>query len=73
MMTVESVYEKEVANNKSKKKFRGRLFYTIVPNHKKKSITFYFSRVNAEEARSVVRCLPIIAGGTTAVKGLAEC
>ena len=59
LMTVESIYEKEVANSKSKKKFKGRLFYAIVPNKKSRSTTFYYSRANADEARSVARCLPL--------------
>jgi len=59
LMTLESIYEKEVANSKSKKKFKGRLFYAIVPNKKSRSTTFYYSRANADEARSVARCLPL--------------
>ena len=61
-MTVGSIYKKEVANSKSKKKLKGRLFYAIVPNHKTKTIDFYFSQANAEEEQSVARCLALLFG-----------
>ena len=38
LMTVESIYEKEIANSKTKKKFKGRLFYAIVPNKKRRKL-----------------------------------
>ena len=59
LMAVESIYDKTVINSKSKKKFRGRLFYAIVPNQRNKSVTFYFSKANAQEARGVARGLPL--------------
>ena len=65
LMTVESIYEKEIANSKTKKKFKGRLFYAIVPNKKAKTTSFYFSKANAEEARSVARCLLFLYGITS--------
>ena len=59
LMAVESIYDKTVINSKSKKKFRGRLFYSIIPNQRTKSVTFYFSKANAQEARGVARGLPL--------------
>ena len=32
-------------------KFCGKLFYAIIPNQNSKSVTFYFSKVNSDEAR----------------------
>ena len=66
-MLVESIYDKNVINNKSgeekktkskKNSFKGRLFYAIVTNQRTKMTTFYFSKANSEEARSVARALP---------------
>lgn len=34
LMTVESIYDKEVANSKSKKNFKSCIFYAILPNKK---------------------------------------
>ena len=62
LMLVESIYDKNVINKKSeetgkfnrkKNSFKGRLFYAIITNQRNKSITFYFSKANSEEARSV--------------------
>ena len=67
LMLVESIYEKNVINNKSegetktkskKNSFKGRLFYAIITNQRTKMTTFYFSKANSEEARSVARALP---------------
>lgn len=59
-MVVKSVYEKDIINSKTKKKFKGRLFYAIVPNHKKKTNFVYLSKANANEARGVTRVLPLL-------------
>ena len=58
-MAVESIYDKTVINSKSKKKFRGRLFYSIIPNQRNKTVTFYFSKANAQEAGGVARGIPL--------------
>ena len=39
--------------------FRGRLFYSIFPDKIKKIVTFYYTRANATEGRSVTRGLPL--------------
>ena len=61
---VESIYEKKVITSlnasKSKgNKFKGRVFYAIIPNQRSKMTTFYFSKANSEEARSIARGLPL--------------
>lgn len=48
-----------VVNIKSKKKFHVFLIYGIVPNQCSRSLTFYFSRANTEEARGVSRCISL--------------
>ena len=58
-MAVESITDKKVLNAKSSKIFKGRLFYAIIPNKKDKSVTFYYTRANYEEGRSVARGLPL--------------
>ena len=67
LMLVESIYDKNVINTKTKggdrsksgkNSFKGRLFYAIITNQRTKMITFYFSKANSEEARSVARALP---------------
>ena len=59
LMQVESINEKKVINSNGTSNFKGRLFYAIVPNQKRKSVEFYFSKANAEEARSVANALPL--------------
>ena len=56
-MMVESITPKKVI--KSKTYFKGRLFYAILPNQRSQTVTFYFSKANAEEARNVARALPL--------------
>lgn len=65
LMALESIYNKTVVNSKKKKKFRGRLFYSIIPNQRSKCVTFYFSKINVEEARGVARGLPLLLGITS--------
>ena len=59
LMQVESINVKKVINGTGTSDFKGRLFYAIVPNQKRKSVEFYFSKANAEEARSVANALPL--------------
>ena len=59
LMLVESITEKKVVKSDGTEKFRGRLFYAIIPNQRNKSVTLYFSKANSEEARSVARGLPL--------------
>ena len=59
LMLVESITEKKVVKSDGTEKFKGRLFYAIIPNQRNKSVTFYFSKANSEEARSVARGLPL--------------
>ena len=64
-MCVQSIYNKKVvkldtSNKKDKSDtFKDRLFYAIIPNQKTKMTTYYFSKANSEEARSVARGLPL--------------
>lgn len=60
LMSVKCIYDKTVVNSKSKRKFRGRLFYAIVPDQRSQSVTFYFSKANAEETRGVACGLPLL-------------
>ena len=59
LMQVESIQVEKVIIDKGNSSFKGRLFYAIVPNRKRKSVEFYFSKANAEEARSVANALPL--------------
>ena len=59
LMQVESIYNKKVITATGTSNFKGRLFYAIITNQKTKAIDFYFSKSNAEEARSVARGLPL--------------
>ena len=56
LMTIESLYEKSIASKD--KKWKGRLFYAIIPDSDSHSVSFYFSNANYYEGRSVVRGLP---------------
>ena len=68
LMEIESIHDKYVEIHKdpdgkllktpTKKAFRGRLFYAIIPQSDTSTATFYYSQANAEEARSVARALP---------------
>ena len=58
-MQVESIHTKTVVKKTGNTQFKGRLFYAIVPNQTAKNVVFYFSKSNEEEARSVVRALPL--------------
>ena len=59
LMSVESITEKTIVKGKNTTKFKGRLFYAIVPNRETKAITFYFTKANSSEGRSVARGLPL--------------
>ena len=67
LMEVESLYTKVVEKvshsttslpQKSRKEFKGRLFYAIIPCSESQKVTFYYSQANREEATSVARALP---------------
>ena len=58
LMAVESITEKQILKGKKTNKFKGRLFYSIIPNNTDKTIKFHFTRANAREGRSVARGLP---------------
>ena len=58
-MLIQSITDKKVIKSGGTEKFRGRLFYAIIPNQKKKLVTFYFSKVNSEETRSIARGMPL--------------
>ena len=59
MMLVKIICDKKVVKSTGNEKFKGCLFYAIIPNQKTKTTTFYFSKENADEARSVARGLPL--------------
>ena len=59
LMAVESIHDKEVVKGKTSKSFKGRLFYGIIHDDSSKTITFYCSRANYAEGRSVARALPL--------------
>ena len=59
LMGIESVNFKTVIKKSGNTKFKGRHFYAIIPNHKRKNVTFYSSKANAEEARSVAQGMTI--------------
>ena len=59
LMAVESIVEKKIVKRKTTTSFRGRLFYAIIPDKKKKCVTFYYSRANFMEGRSVARGMPL--------------
>ena len=59
LMQVESITEKKILKGKTESKFKGRLFYAIVPNRSTKAITFYFTKANSSEGCSVARGLPL--------------
>ena len=58
LMSVESLYEKAIASKGNKKRWRGRLFYAIIPDSQTHSVSFYFSNANYFKGRSVVKGLP---------------
>ena len=58
LMAVESITEKQILKGKKTTKFKGRLFYAIIPNNTDKTIKFHFTKANAREGRSVARGLP---------------
>ena len=57
LMKVESIVEKKVLKGKKEARFKGRVFYAIIPN--KKSWAFYFTKANSQEGRSIARGLPL--------------
>ena len=59
LMGIESIHEKKVIKGKSSTSFKGRLYYGIIPDSISKTVTFYCSRANYMEGRSVARGLPL--------------
>jgi hypothetical protein len=57
LMEVESTVEKKVIKSKKTTTFKGRVFYAIIPD--KSTFTFYFTKANYHEGRSIARCLPL--------------
>ena len=57
LMEVESIIEKKVIKSKKATTFKGRVFYAIIPD--KRSFTFYFTKANYHEGRSIARGLPL--------------
>ena len=57
LMDVQSIVEKTVVKGEKTTKFKGRVFYAIIPN--KNSYTFYYTRANSDEGRSIARGLPL--------------
>ena len=55
LMETPSITPKRTIRNE--KTFYGRLFYAIVPNTKDRSATFYFTRANMKEGRSVAQAM----------------
>ena len=58
-MTVKIIVEENIVKGKKKDTFRGQLFYTTIPDSPSKAVTFYYTRVNYTEGRSVVRALSL--------------
>ena len=65
LMELESIHEKFVqtraadhTQSATRKSFKGRLFYAILPDSRNKRATFFYTSANSEEARSVARALP---------------
>ena len=57
LMATESIVEKKVIKGKNTTKFKGRVFYSIVPD--RNSYTFYYTKANFHEGRSIARGLPL--------------
>ena len=57
LMEVESIVTKSMIKGKRTTKFKGRVFYAIIPH--KSSWSFYFTKVNYQEGRSIARGLPL--------------
>ena len=57
LMEVESITSKKIMKGKSTTSFKGRVFYSIIPD--KNSSTFYYTRANFNEGRSIARGLPL--------------
>ena len=57
LMEVESIVEKKVIKSKKNTTFKGRVFYAIIPD--KEAFTFYFTKANFHEGRSIARALPL--------------
>ena len=58
LIAVESMTEQKILKGKNITKFKGRLFYAIIPDNFNKTIKFHFTKANAREGRSVARGLP---------------
>ena len=58
-MQVKSITMKQIVKGKSSTTFTGRLFYAIIPDNVSKSITFCYTRANAQEGLSVTQALPL--------------
>jgi len=59
LMHIESITSKKIIKGKTSSTFKGRLFYAIVPDKIMKTVTFYYSRANYTEGRSIARGLPL--------------
>lgn len=57
LMDVESITTKSVIKSKKPSTFKGRVFYAIIPH--KSSWSFYFTKANYQEGRSIARGLPL--------------
>ena len=57
LMEVESIVEKIVVKSKKLTSFKGRVFYAIIPD--KNTYTFYYTKANFQEGRSIARGLPL--------------
>ncbi len=55
---IESITEKKILKGKTTAKITGHLFYAIVRNQDTKAITFYFTKADSSECRSVARGPP---------------
>ena len=58
-MVEESITKKKIVKGKLTSGFNGRLFYATTPGKATKSVTFYYSRANYIEGKSVARCLSL--------------
>ena len=65
LMELESIHEKTINERSSnldapmtKRSFKDRLFYAIIPDGQNHAATFFYTSANAKEARSVAQALP---------------
>lgn len=60
-MKIESIHFKTVVEKSGNAKFKYRLFYAIIANHKSTSVMFYVTKLNSEEVCSVAQGIPLFA------------